>query len=296
MEDQTTTGHGSGSIRALGESYCGDQPTDGGAPAAGGPGYGEKVPAVDQATRILYYLAEEPRGQMTLTEICRAVGIYKSKGRAILNTLRAADLITRNDPEKTYSLGPGLLVLSRALLDQTDLTRAAAPFLAELAVLPGSCSFLALIRGDQVYVVARREAPGGVSVTIRVGYHYPLTWGSVGKAIVASLPELERERMLVSAPLYFYGDPGVAGLDLAAVRAELDEGRRLGYYRDLGAIQPGLHAVSAPVMDPDDELPVGVLTLVGTFPAEEVELHGTRVEAKAREMGTLLGPFLDGVA
>lgn len=259
--------------------------------------YDQNVPAVDQASRILYYLAADTRGHSSLSEVCKAVGIYKSKGRAILNTLRAANLISRNDQDKTYTLGTGLLVLSRAVLDRTDLSAATAPFLEELAVQPGTCAFLALIRDAEVYVVAKREAPAGLSVTIRVGYHYPLTWGSMGKAIVAFLPEAEKEKMLAESTVLFYGDPGPTPLDMAAVRSELDECRRLGYGVDLGAIQQGFTAVSAPLFGSHvPQRPVGVVTLFGTFPGEEAAAHGERAAAAARDMRLRLGPLFDGIA
>ena len=247
--------------------------------------YGQNVPAVDQAARILYYLAGDTRGQCTLTEVCNAVGIYKSKGRAILNTLRAANLVSRNDHEKTYSLGTGLIVLSRAVLDRTDLSAAVAPYLEQLAVHPGTCAFLALTRDSEFYVVARREGPGGLSVTIRVGYHYPLTWGSMGKAIAAFLPEPEREELLAGGTFFFYGDPGAGPVDLEVVRRELDECRRLGYGMDLGAIQHGFSAVSAPLFGSRlPSRPVGVVTLFGTFAAEEAAAYGERVAAVGNEM------------
>ena len=259
--------------------------------------YDQNVPAVDQAARILYFLAGDTRGRCTLTEICSAVGIYKSKGRAILNTLRSADLVNRNDQEKTYSLGTGLIELSRAVLDRTDLSSVVAPYLEQLAVHAGTCAFLALTRDAEFYVVARREGPGGLSVTIRVGYHYPLTWGSMGKAIVAFLPAPEREELLAQGTLYFYGDPGARPVDHEVVRRELDECRRLGYGVDLGAIQQGFSAVSAPLFGSrQPSRPVGVVTLFGTFPAEEAVAHGERVAAVAREMRARLGPLFDGIA
>ncbi len=269
----------------------------GGPPAEPAPDYGQKVPAVDQAIRVLHFLAGDPRGQSTLTEICTAVGIYKSKGKAILNTLRSANLVTKSEHDKTYSLGPGLLLLSRALLDQTDLTRSAAPFLAELAVAPGTLAFMTIIRDSQQYVVARSGSPGGISVSIRVGYHYPLTWGSMGKAIVAFLPEAEREELLATPPLFFHGDPRNDPQDVDAIRAELEVSRRSGFGADLGAITPGLMAVSAPLVGGRGVVrPVGTVSVAGTFPPEDAEGHGRRVAAKAREMRVRLGPLLDDVA
>jgi hypothetical protein len=42
--------------------------------------------------------------------------------------------------------------------------------------------------------------------------------------------------------------------------------------------------------------PVGVVTLFGTFPAEEAVAHGERVAAVAQEMRSRLGPLFDGIA
>lgn len=260
--------------------------------------YGQKVPAVDQAARILHHLAGDPRGYATLTEISLAVGIYKSKGRAILSTLCDANLVSRNDQDKTYSLGPGVLALSRAFLDHTDLGRVAAPYLEELAVSTGTCAFVAVIRGPEVFVVASREAPDGIGVSIRVGYHFPLTFGSIGKAIGAFLPDDELETILSRPPLYFHGRPNAGTpTDMDAVRADLLEAREKGYGVDLGRVQAGVHAVCAPLLgNREPYRPQGVLTLIGTFPAEAAAAHGERVAAKAREMSASFGPLLRGGA
>ena len=259
--------------------------------------YGQRVPAVDQSTRILFALANDPRGRATLTEICRQVGIYKSKGQAILNTLRAADLVTKSDQDKTYALGPALLLLSRALLDQADLPQAAGPFLQELAQTPGTSAILSLIRGDEVYVAARREWSGGVGVTVRVGYRYPVAWGSMGKAIVAYFPEGEVRRLLAEGPVYFEGRPGGIPADPAALLAELDDVRRLGYAADIGGIQPGLNAVSAPLFGSRrPELPVGCLTVFGTFTPQEAPARGEQIARVAHELSARLGALLDATA
>ena len=46
----------------------------------------------------------------------------------------------------------------------------------------------------------------GVFLTIRVGYRLSITHGAVGKAIVAFLPESEREEILRQERLLFHGD------------------------------------------------------------------------------------------
>jgi DNA-binding IclR family transcriptional regulator len=251
--------------------------------------YGRLVPAVEQTTRVLYYLASAPSGDTTLTEICRSVGIHVSKGHAILATLRSAGLVLRKDPAKTYSLGPGVLTLARSLLDRTGLATAAEPYLAELAAATDCTALLGLITAGQVFIVARREAPTAVGVTIRVGHRYPLTWGAHGQAIAAFVPPERRDEVLAAA-----SDSAATGTTSAETpsAADIEEIRRRGFAVDIGGMQVGVSAVSAPLLDARGE-PAAVLILVGTFPAERAEDHGRRLAAATRGMSGLLAPYLE---
>lgn len=261
--------------------------------------YTKKVPAVDQANRILFFLAECQGEAPTLSEICRGLGIHKSKGLALLNTHRAAGLVSRDERTKTYTLGASLLVLSRAMLEQADFTRVVEPFLDRLVERPGTTAFLGLVWGNRVSVVARRDSPAGTDTALRLlGYRwYPLTWGAAGKAIVSSLAPDEREDVLARPPYFFYGDSSITPLDLTALRAELTEAVRKGYATDLGGVQAGVNAVSSPVFGVRRNVlrPIGCIALVGGFPAEEADPLGALVAATAKELTQEAGPLLDGI-
>ncbi len=252
------------------------------------------MPAVDQAAQLLFSLSTAPRGQATLTELCTQVGIHKSKGLAILNTLKASGLVARRDATKAYRLGPSLLSLSRALLDQADLTEATAPYLEPLAAATDSTVFLGLISRDEVVVAARHEAAaGGIGLNIRLGHRYPLTWGANGKAIVAFMPPEQQDRVLSGERLYFYSKANAR--PTTRVRVEIAECRRLGYSTDESGVQTGINAVSAPVLSTRGE-PIGVVTVVGTFSADSFPEYGGRVAAVTREMSLDLGALLEGAA
>ncbi|MHB9115602.1 MAG: IclR family transcriptional regulator [Thermoleophilia bacterium] len=262
-------------------------------------GYTNKVPAVDQANRILFFLAERQGEAPTLSEICRGLGIHKSKGLALLNTQRAAGLVSRDDRTKTYTLGASLLVLSRAMLEQSDFTRVVEPFLDRLVQRRGTTAFLGLVWGNRVTVVARRDSPAGTGTTVRLlGYRwYPLTWGAVGKAILSSLTPDEQDDVLARPPHFFYGDSSITPLDLPALRAELAEAERKGYATDIGGVQEGVNAVSAPVFGVRRNVvrPIGCIALVGGFSAGEADSLGALVAATANELTQEAGPLLDGI-
>ncbi|GAB6061346.1 IclR family transcriptional regulator [Deferrisoma palaeochoriense] len=254
--------------------------------------YTRRVPAVDQAVQLLFCLAAHPG--LPLTELCQRVGIHKSKGLAILNTLAARGLVIRNETSKTYALGPALLALSRSVLDHSEIRTLAAPYLEPLSRDTGGSAFLGLRVGDRMFVVARAEAPSGIGVTIRVGHGYPLTWGAHGKVLAAFAPGEERRRILGAPVLHFYGAQPRERVDLAGLEAELAACRTAGYAVDPGRVQPGIAAVAAPVFG-SGAAPVGCVILVGPFPADRAEAFGPRVSETAQELGRALGPVLEAL-
>ena len=207
--------------------------------------YLQLVPAVDQAVRLLFSLANTVGGEASLTQLTKEVGISKSKGLAILNTLRSAGLAVRDERTKNYALGPNLLLLSRALINNTDLARAATPYLEELAAKTGCSMHLGVVSGETLFVVARRHAPGGAYIPIDVGHRYPLTWGAHGRAYLATLPTEELERRLSRSSIIEAGETDRDQIDRDTLRTQVEEARRDGYGKSLGTTWSGLNAVSA---------------------------------------------------
>jgi len=244
------------------------------------------VPAVDQASRVLICLGRNGNFRMRLSEICREVGIHKSRGYSILKTLMSFGFVEKDPLTKTYSLGPGLLALSRQLLDHMDIRDRVHPFLEKAAVESGCTALMGLISADQVFVVARHEGNRSIGMTIRLGHRFHLTAGAHGKAITAFLPEPERKRILSRKRLFFYGDPDL--MDMERLERELEECRRQGFSKDIGGLQPGILAVSAPVFGPRERL-IGCAVLMGPFKEKEVEEKGRVVTRASREITSMLG-------
>ena len=100
------------------------------------------APAVEQALRILFRMAEAESTHMNLTEICRKLDIHKSTAFCILNSLRKFGLVQTSGKRKGYTLGPGLIGLSRRFLDTLSAPKLAEPLLAELATKAGATAAL----------------------------------------------------------------------------------------------------------------------------------------------------------
>lgn len=247
------------------------------------------VPAVEQAARILFSLAGSSAPQMSLLEICEKVGVHKSKAYSILLTLQKFGLIQQSSARKGYSLGPGLITLSRKVLDDFDAPRLAEPILEELATRIGGTATLGLISANRVYVAATHEGGVDIGVTIRTGHRFPLTYGSHGKAIAACLPKNDLDELLLDSDLYFHGSPQT--LDRIRLKKELEECRREGFAMDLGEMTPGLNSVAAAVFSVGEK-PIGYIALIGFFPPETAQQFGPEVAAAARALSLRLGAQL----
>jgi IclR family KDG regulon transcriptional repressor len=244
------------------------------------------VPAVEQASRVLICLANSPRPNLKLTQICSQLGIHKSKGYSILNTLKAFGFVEKDSETKRYSLGTGLLFLARRVLDNLDLRDAAAPFLKKLARETQGTALLGLLSADQVFIVAKHENENNIGVNIRLGHRFHVTSGSHGKAIVAFMPDEESKRVLERKKLYFYGDP--SEMSMKRLKRELLQCRQQGFAADFGKLQHGINAVSAPIILPKNRV-IGCVILIGTYSEDLITSFGAKTAETARQITHRIG-------
>ncbi|MCK4784187.1 MAG: IclR family transcriptional regulator [Desulfobacteraceae bacterium] len=226
------------------------------------------VPAVEQAIRVMLYLADSGSNPKSLTDIYREVGIHRSKAFSILSTLNEYGLVKKNPNRRGYVLGPGLLTLTGKMLENLSLSRLVEPVLYELAKKAGATVALGVISDDKTFVVAQYEGGPGIGISAPIGHVTPITYGSHGKAIAAFLPEAELEELLKNKTLFFHGSPDK--YDSNRLKIELEQCRRNGFALELGDIQPGVNGIAAPVLDQNGN-PIGYITVVGFF-TEEVAL------------------------
>jgi DNA-binding IclR family transcriptional regulator len=249
------------------------------------------VPAVDQASRVLFFLSEAESSYSSLTEICAKVGIHKSKAFSILHTLQKSGLIQRNADGRGYGLGPALIGLSRRFLDNLRAPKLAEPFLDALAKKTGTTAVLGLIADKNVFVAAKREGAGPIVVTMRVGHRFPITYGCHGKVIAAFLPREELRDMLKARKPYFYGEPG--RFDKEKLMEDIERCRSDWYAMDAEETAPGLNAVAAPVIGPAGR-PIGYVAVIGLPSAEAIRRFGPDVAEAGKVLSRQLGARIDG--
>ncbi len=249
--------------------------------------YNPLVPAVEQASRVLLFLGESPHFKMKLTDICKEVGIHKSKGHSILNTLKQFKFVEKDPEAKTYSLGPALIFLSRHVLDNLHYPKIVAPFLENLAKETNGTALFGLIYGEHLLVVGKSEGNQNIGFSIRLGHRFHITLGAHGKAIVAFMPDADREKILNKKRVYFHGFD-ISQLNMKRLRDELTKCRQRGFAQDVGEITPGVNFVSAPVFGLHEKI-IGCIILIGTFAESLIGQYGPKTADVARRVSYKLG-------
>lgn len=136
---------------------------------------------------IRAFSADAP--SLTLSEVARDVGITPATARRILLTLGELGYV-RSDGRR-FSLTPRVLALGWAYLSSLDLGELAGPFMEELsAKTRESCSIATLDLPDIVYV-ARVPTSRIMTVALGVGARLPAYPTSMGRVLLAGLPEEE---------------------------------------------------------------------------------------------------------
>src|SRR4051794_35895307 len=192
---------------------------------------------------IRAFSAEAP--SQTLSEVARGVGITPATARRILLTLEELGYV-RSDG-RNFSLTPRVLALGWAYLSSQDLGDIAGPFMEELsAKTRESCSIATLDLPDIVYV-ARVPTSRIMTVALGVGARLPAYATSMGRVLLAGLPEAELSAYLAALEPEALTDhtvTSVEGLREVVARAGVD-----GYALVDQELELGLRSIAVPIKD-----------------------------------------------
>jgi IclR family pca regulon transcriptional regulator len=196
--------------------------------------------------------AENPA--RTLSEVARACDLTRAAARRLLLTL--TDLGYVHCDGRHFRLTPRVLELGYAYLAGLTLPQLAEPHLEQLVAEIRESSSLCVLDDDDVVYVARVPTRRIMSATITVGTRFPAHVTSVGRVILADLPDEEIDARLARADLRPLTARTIGTPD--ALRAELRRVRRQGYALVDQELEEGLRSVAAPVRDRDGQVVAGV--------------------------------------
>ncbi len=201
------------------------------------------VQSVDRAFELLELVADAG-GEATLSQLAEVSGLPQPTIHRLLRTLISGGYI-RQQPSRRYSLGPRLIRLGETA--SRVLGASARPHLTRLRDLTGETSNMAVLDGDQVVYVAQVPSPHAMRMFTEVGQRVDLHCTAVGKAVLATLPPAEVDRILSRITMSPRTTHTIT--DPAVIREEIDHIRELGYAQDDGEQEIGVRCFAVAIPD-----------------------------------------------
>lgn len=199
-----------------------------------------------RALAVLEYLAtaDAPRD---LAVISADLGMHKSTTFRFLSTLVAEGYACQDAGTGRYYLGPKVTWLASKFLEKLEIIKTARPILEELSAATGETTHLAILDHDKVVYVDKHEGRQAVRMAAHTGDRMPVHSTSLGKVLLADLPETAWERYVQTPGLA----PRTPNTIVAAAEfyKELRRVRLHGYALDNMENEEGIRCIAAPVRD-----------------------------------------------
>ncbi|HWJ75810.1 MAG TPA: IclR family transcriptional regulator C-terminal domain-containing protein [Kaistia sp.] len=185
---------------------------------------------------------DHPR--QSIAEVAAMTGLDRATARRCLLTL--AHLGYANYDGKFFTLTPRVLRLGTACLATMPLPQLVQPLLDEVSDAIGESASVSILDGDEIVYVARSAQKKVMSITLMPGSRLPAYCTSMGRVLLAALPEAEARARLGAAPL-----PRRTAHTLVepeAVMAELARVRTAGYAVIDQEVEIGLRSIAVPLV------------------------------------------------
>jgi IclR family transcriptional regulator, KDG regulon repressor len=243
----------------------------------------QTISTVVTSSRILEFLAE--RGAVRPSEIARELKLVRANVHRLLATLEGLGLLERRE-DGTCILTFSFFELGNTVPHSRNLIDPARPPMLKLAQESGHTVNHGVVYDDEVLFIDKVDPPAYLKLHRPIGTSQPLYCTSLGKTLLAFLPEAEREEILGRITLHPWTEHTITNRSF--LEKELEEVRRKGYGVDMMELSIELNCLAAPVLDPRGTL-VSAISISGVasrFDQRAMEKHLPDLLETAREISS----------
>lgn len=192
---------------------------------------------------IRSFSAQAP--QQTLSEVAARTGLTRAGARRILLTLQALGYVETDG--RLFRPTARILDLGFAYLSSLPIWNLAEPVMEDLVERVRESSSAAVLEGLDVVYVLRVPTHKIMRTNLGVGSRLPAFWTSMGRVLLATLPQHELQARLARLPRERY--TAHTTLDDAGLLARIGEVRAQGWCLVNQELEEGLISIAAPLVD-----------------------------------------------
>jgi IclR family pca regulon transcriptional regulator len=179
----------------------------------------------------------------TISEIAAKTGLSRATSRRILLTLRELGYV-RSD-KRHFALTPKVLEIGSAYLSALLLPDVAAPHIRSLAARFKESSSVAVLDGTEIVYVARAPTRRIMTIALNIGSRLPAYCTSMGRVLMAHLPEEDVEQMLQTIDFKQLTSRTITSERL--LRKTLNDVRSRGWALVDQELEEGVRSIAAPI-------------------------------------------------
>jgi IclR family pca regulon transcriptional regulator len=234
---------------------------------------------------IRSFSASAPR--QTLTEVAGRTGLTRAGARRILLTLQTLGYVESDG--RLFALTPRILDLGFAYLSSMPIWNVAEPVMEQLVEeVKESCS-AGVLEGTDIMYVLRVSTRKIMRNSLGVGSRLPAYCTSLGRMLLAGLPDVEVLRLLQASALEARTKHTLTDID--ALLAKVQQARRQGWCMINQELEEGLVSMAAPIVNRSGRT-VAALNISGqvnrTTPRQMQETMLPALREAAREVSQRL--------
>lgn len=189
------------------------------------------------------FTAERPR--QSIGEAASASGLDRATARRCLLTLAQHGYADYDG--KFFTLTPRILRLGTACLATMPLPQIVQPWLDRLSEAIGESSSVSILDGDEIVYVARAAQQKVMSIALMPGSRLPAYCTSMGRVLLAALPEADLQARLAHAP--FPARTPHTRTDAQALSDEIARVRSQGHAIIDQEVEIGLRSIAVPLLN-----------------------------------------------
>jgi IclR family pca regulon transcriptional regulator len=185
--------------------------------------------------------------EMTLSEVARRTGLSPAAARRSLITLSALGYVGQRD--KRFHLKPRIMVLGSAFYFASRVDEILQPDLRGLVERFGDASSVGTLDGTDVIYVAHVSVQRARRAVAVVGARYPALATSMGRVLIAGMPDEDIAQLLAHAEVPALTSRTVT--DPCLLREEIARVQENGFATTVDQLDYGITAMAVPIRDPE---------------------------------------------
>jgi IclR family pca regulon transcriptional regulator len=209
----------------------------------------------------------------SIIEISCSTGLSRASIRRLLLTLQLLGYVERS--RQVYRLKTQVLRLGFSYLSSSSVVEAARPVLERITEQLHESSSMSMLDAEEIVYVARSTASRVLAAGLSVGSHLPAFCTSMGRVLLAALPDSDLDAYLRELKPRAYTSKTI--IRIPQLKKAILHVRKLGYALVDEELEAGLRSIAVPVSTRSNRVVAAIN--VGT--------HVSRVDR-----GTLIGQCL----